>query len=57
MVLGDGIRRNIAMVDKEERDRFITAILKLKRERHFPDKYSYWDKQNQIHRRARIRVA
>jgi hypothetical protein len=28
-MLGDGIRRNIATVTKEERDRFLAAILKL----------------------------
>src|SRR5438132_13380584 len=28
-MLGDGIRRNIATVSKEERDRYIAAVLKL----------------------------
>ena len=52
MVLGDGIRRNIAFVDEAERKRFQNAILALKRQQHFPDNYSYWDKQNHIHRNA-----
>jgi hypothetical protein len=51
-MLGDGIRRNIALVDRIERDKFRDAILDLKRKRFFPDRYSYWDKQNQIHRIA-----
>jgi Common central domain of tyrosinase/von Willebrand factor type A domain len=52
MALGDGIRRNIAHVSQAERDRFIAAILKLDRERFFPDGVSYFDKQEDIHKNA-----
>lgn len=52
MALGDGIRRNIAHVSQVERDRFMAAILKLDRERFFPDGVSYFDKQEDIHKNA-----
>jgi len=52
VALGDGIRRNIAHVSQEERDRFVQAVLKLDRERHFPDGVSYFDKQEDIHKNA-----
>ncbi len=52
MSLGDGIRRNIAHVSQAERDRFIAAILKLDRDRFFPDGVSYFDKQEDIHKNA-----
>jgi hypothetical protein len=52
MALGDGIRRNIAHVSNEERDRFLAAILKLDHDRFFPDGVSYFDKQEDIHKNA-----
>ena len=36
MALGDGIRRNLATVSKEERDRLRDAILQLKELRPIP---------------------
>ena len=56
MALGDGIRRNIATVGKEERDRFRDAILALQ-QKLFPGSksdtppggVSYWFKQDEIH--------
>jgi hypothetical protein len=52
MALGDGIRRDIALVDAAERDRFIQAIVKLDTTKFFPDGVSYWDKQEDIHKNA-----
>src|SRR5437868_119686 len=52
MALGDDIRRNIAHVSQAERDRFVAAILKLDKNRFFPDGVSYWDKQEDIHKNA-----
>lgn len=52
MALGDGIRRDIAKVSDEERDRFIAAIVKLDTTKFFPDGVSYWDKQEDIHKNA-----
>jgi hypothetical protein len=52
MALGDGIRRNVAHVSAAERTRLRDAILKLDRDRSFPDGVSYWDKQEDIHKNA-----
>jgi hypothetical protein len=52
MVIGDGIRRDISKVTTEERNRFITAIVKLDKNKFFPDGISYWDKQEEIHKNA-----
>jgi hypothetical protein len=52
MALGDGIRRNLAFVSAEERNRFINAIIKLDTTKFFPDGLSYWDKQEEIHKNA-----
>jgi hypothetical protein len=52
MALGDGIRRDIAKVSDEERNRFISAIVKLDTTKFFPDGVSYWDKQEDIHKNA-----
>ena len=56
MPLGDGIRRNIATVSKEERDRFRDAILALgsklfpgAKTDPIPGGVSYWFKQDEIH--------
>jgi len=52
MPLGDGIRRNLALVSDEERTRFINAIVKLDTTKFFADGVSYWDKQEEIHKNA-----
>src|SRR5712692_4415539 len=52
MALGDGIRRDIALVSETERNRFIDAIVKLDTTKFFPDGVSYWDKQEDIHKNA-----
>ena len=56
MALNDGIRRNIATVSKEERDRFRDAILALAQLTFpglpgdpVPGGVSYWFKQDEIH--------
>ena len=55
-MLGDGIRRNIAMVSQEERDRLRDAILTLQTKLFpgaktdpIPGGVSYWFKQDEIH--------
>lgn len=53
MTLGDGIRRNIATVSPDERNRFLNCILKLD-SMAYPDRVSYWDKQEQIHKNAHL---
>jgi hypothetical protein len=50
--MANGVRKNIALVHPTERNKLLNAILGLKRQLFFPDGYSYWDKQNQIHRIA-----
>lgn len=50
MALGDGIRRNIALVSATERNKFIDAILKMDTSKLFADGVTYWDKQEQIHK-------
>ena len=52
MALGDGVRRDIALVSEAERNRFIDAIVKLDTTQFFPDGVSYWDKQEDIHKNA-----
>jgi hypothetical protein len=52
MALGDGVRRDIALVSEAERNRFIDAIVKLDTTKFFPDGVSYWDKQEDIHKNA-----
>jgi hypothetical protein len=52
MAIGDGIRRDISKVSDEERNRFISAIVKLDTTKFFPDGVSYWDKQEDIHKNA-----
>lgn len=64
MALGDGIRRNIATVTKEERDRLRDAIIALHKNYHYPgepDKLppggvSYWFKQDEIHDGGHVHV-
>lgn len=63
MVLGDGIRRNIATVSKEERDRLRNAIIKLQTQNHYlggrndmptTGGVSYWFKQDEIHANTHV---
>lgn len=56
MALGDGIRRNIATVSQEERERLRDAFIKLQqkafpgdREDPIPGGVTYWFKQDEIH--------
>jgi hypothetical protein len=57
MALGDGIRRNIATVSKQERTLFRKAIIALHKHYQYPGKrsdtpvggVSYWFKQDEIH--------
>src|SRR5215471_2875213 len=49
-MLGDGIRRNIATVSKEERDRFVAAILKLNDgSMTYSDGRTFFEKQEWVH--------
>lgn len=50
MALGDGIRRNIALVSDAERTRFMNAIVQMDTSKFFADGVSYWDKQEDIHK-------
>ncbi|MBA3924085.1 MAG: tyrosinase family protein, partial [Nostocaceae cyanobacterium] len=56
MTLGDGIRRNIATVTQEERDRLIAAFRKLDDANDPNMKYldgvTFWDKQEGVHKAA-----
>jgi len=62
MALGDGIRRNIASVSKQERKLFRKAIIALHKHFHYPGSridippggVSYWFKQDEIHAGIRI---
>jgi hypothetical protein len=61
MALGDGIRRNLATVSKEERDLFIDAIIQLNSTFYpgsrtdFPaGGVSYWFKQDEIHQSTHV---
>src|SRR5262245_51303371 len=61
MALGDGIRRNIASVSQQERDRFVAAIIALN-SRFFPGSrtdfpaggVSFWFKQDEIHQATHV---
>jgi hypothetical protein len=48
--LGDGIRRNVAKISQEERDRLRDAFLALDTSRFYPDGVSIFDKQEDIHK-------
>jgi hypothetical protein len=52
MALGDGIRRNVAKISQQERDRLCDAFLALDTSRFYPDNVSIWDKQEDIHKNA-----
>ena len=62
MVLGDGIRRNVAEVTPEERTRLKNAIIALHTSFHYPGKrsdkpvggVSYWFKQDEIHANSHV---
>lgn len=54
MALGDGIRRNVAKISQEERDRLREAFKKLDATKIYPDGVSYWDKQDQIHQATHV---
>ncbi len=61
MAIGDGIRRNIAMVTKEERDRFRNAIIALNHKPYPGGRsdtpvggVSYWFKQDEIHQSTHV---
>jgi Common central domain of tyrosinase len=61
MALGDGIRRNIATVSQQERNRFRDAIIALN-QRFFPGDradfpaghVSHWFKQDEIHQATHV---
>lgn len=50
-MLGDGIRRNVASVSSEERNRLLKCFIKLDSVL-YPDGVTKWDKQEQIHKNA-----
>lgn len=50
MALGDGVRRNVATLPQEERDRLLAAFLALDTTKLYPDGVTYWDKQEEIHK-------
>jgi hypothetical protein len=52
MALGDGIRRNVAKVSPEERNRLRDAFIQLDTSKFYPDGVSFWDKQEDIHKEA-----
>ena len=62
MTLGDGIRRNIATISKEERNRFRDAIIALNKRFFYPGKrddaivggVSYWFKQDEVHQATHV---
>jgi hypothetical protein len=51
--VGDGIRRNVATISQEERNRLRDAFIELHR-RLYPDGVSYWFKQDQIHQATHV---
>lgn len=53
MALGDGVRRNIAHVSAEERERFRDAVVKLNNQK-YPDGVSKWVKQDHIHEATHV---
>jgi hypothetical protein len=54
MAIGDGIRRDIALVSQAERDRFISAVIALDTVKSYGDGVSFWDKQEDIHKNAHL---
>jgi Common central domain of tyrosinase len=62
MVIGDGIRRNISTVSKQERNRIRDAIIALNKVKFYPGQrddtivgnVSYWFKQDEIHQATHV---
>lgn len=54
MALGDGVRRNIAHVSDQERERFRDAVVKLNLEKYPDDDVSKWAKQDRIHEETHV---
>jgi hypothetical protein len=53
MTLGDGVRRDVATVTDEERERLRDAFLQLDTSKYtYPDGVNYWDKQEEVHKGA-----
>jgi Common central domain of tyrosinase len=56
MTLGDGIRRNIATITQEERNRLVAAFRKLDDQNdpnmRYADGETFWDKQEDVHKAA-----
>lgn len=48
------IRRNVATITQDERDRLRDAIIELDTSRIYPDGVSYWDKQDAIHQATHV---
>lgn len=48
------IRRNVATISQEERDRFRDAIVQLNGLSFYPDGVSFWDKQDEIHQATHV---
>lgn len=54
MTIGDGIRRDVALVSQAERDRLLAAFLALDTSSLYPDGVTRWDKQEDIHKNAHL---
>jgi hypothetical protein len=48
------IRRNVATISAEERERLRDAIIQLDTSYAYPDGVSYWDKQDEIHQATHV---
>lgn len=53
-MLGDGIRRNVSSLPRDEQVLFRNAFIKLHEQYHFPDGVSGWFKQDQIHQKTHV---
>ena len=49
---GDGVRRNVARISADERNRLRDAFIAIDTTKVFPDGVTFWDKQEQIHKSA-----
>jgi peptidoglycan hydrolase-like protein with peptidoglycan-binding domain len=49
---GDGIRRNVAHISQDERNRLRGAFVALDTAKVYPDGVTYWDKEEDIHKAA-----
>jgi hypothetical protein len=52
MMLGDGVRRNVAKVSQAKRHRLRDAFIALDTTKIYPDGGTYCDKQEKIHKRV-----